>query len=210
MSDIILECPQCHQSLAAPDDMQGMTTNCPKCQRRIQVPIRLGAPLSLSQAIPPVYAEIRQAPDHVHDQSNQKTFPPLRPGYDPVPNNTLAWIAALSPLLMLPAGVQHFIGQIMSPSSGLLDYSHPGSIIIALVGVLGGILTFISETFPERDRRTLEKQGFNVQSLSNFSHYWENRARLVGGGWGYVVWRKVSIGLVISLLLATLLVRFLQ
>ena len=48
MPDLIFECPQCHNSLAAPEEMQGTTTVCQMCQAKVQVPIRVQAPVTVS------------------------------------------------------------------------------------------------------------------------------------------------------------------
>ena len=77
MSDILLECTNCHQSLAAPEEMQGETTSCPKCQATIQVPMRLKPQKSAYQVPPPIYAEMRD-PLQTDDRRNLEVIPPLK------------------------------------------------------------------------------------------------------------------------------------
>lgn len=48
MSDYKFNCPNCNQSLEAPEDMRGQTIECPACNGSIQLPARAPSPSPLS------------------------------------------------------------------------------------------------------------------------------------------------------------------
>ncbi len=53
MPDINFDCPFCKQNLDAPDDMTGMSIECPSCGKSIQIPAPLQIHYPIKKALGP-------------------------------------------------------------------------------------------------------------------------------------------------------------